>query len=109
MGGGGKQKGGYEKNWGVVVEGVGGGLTVNGGSVTNTGTLKATTTGTLGLENLTVTNSVGPTNGTVQVDANSFLDLEKATIKVGRASCRERGEISGGAGSFKKKKITECG
>src|SRR5256884_9306078 len=27
-----------------------------------------------------------------------------APSKIGRASCRERGEISGGAGSFKKKK-----
>src|SRR2546429_9316198 len=30
-----------------------------------------------------------------------------APSKIGRASCRERGEISGGAGSFKKKKEDE--
>src|SRR4051794_41894643 len=36
-------------------------------------------------------------------------DEIEAGKKIGRASCRERGEISVGAGSFKKKKEGEAG
>jgi len=48
--------------------------------VTNTGTLKATTTGTLDLESVTVANTI---TGAVQVDGSSLLDLEIATISGG--------------------------
>src|SRR3978361_1202076 len=53
---------------------------INGGSVANSGTMLATTGGTLDLESVTVTNTA---SGLVQVNASSFLDLEAATISGG--------------------------
>jgi len=62
--------------------------------VTNTGTLKATTTGTLDLESLTVINSVGAANGTVTVDGGSTLTLTTATITGGIVTDNTSGTIN---------------
>src|SRR2546426_5179716 len=48
-----------------------------------------------------------PGFSTVELEASSVIGGVRAVLairKIGRASCRGRGEISGGAGSFKKKK-----
>ena len=59
----------------------------DGSPVANTGELLATTGGKLVLNGTTnaelVTNFVGAVNGTVQVDANSEIDLQNATVSGG--------------------------
>ena len=62
-----------------LLEATGGTLTVDPSTVTNTGTLEATTGGTLDLDGISITN----TSGSVTVDAGSTLDLDGTTITGG--------------------------
>ena len=70
-------------------------LTIDPSEVTNTGTLEATTGGTLDLQSVAVTN----TGGTVEVDTTSTLDLHNTTITGATLSNAGTVDVTGGATS----------
>ena len=78
-----------------LLEATGGTLTIDPNNVTNTGTLGATTGGTLKLESISVTNA----DGTMKVDASSTLDLNNTTIAGGTLSYSGNVSVIGGATS----------